>query len=164
MPDDIIEIDEADEIPVLPKRRVQVDTEMDMTPMIDCTFLLLVFFVVGAKLDPDAIVQLPPARYGAGVDPAKSVIITIVQQSDDAQPQIFLADGDVGAPLEGDADAQAAEIKAAVEAGIIEGRQNVLIKAERRVKHREVARVAAAAGQFEGVTLNVAVIEKGAEE
>ena len=70
MADEIIEIDEAEEIPVLPKRRMQVDTEMDMTPMIDCTFLLLVFFVVGAKLDPDAIVQLPPARYGAGVDPA----------------------------------------------------------------------------------------------
>ena len=45
-----------DDGPALPKRRLQADTEMDMTPMIDCTFLLLVFFVVGAKLDPDAVV------------------------------------------------------------------------------------------------------------
>jgi biopolymer transport protein ExbD len=158
------QLPDDEEEPVLPKRRLKADTEMDMTPMIDCTFLLLVFFVVGAKLDPDAVVQLPPARYGAGVDPTKAVIITIAQESDSAEPQVYLADGNKGEPLSADHDTQAAEIKAAVEAGVLEGRQNVLIKAERRVRHREVSRVATAASQFEGITLNVAVMEKGAEE
>jgi biopolymer transport protein ExbD len=156
--------DDEEEEPALPKRRMKADTEMDMTPMIDCTFLLLVFFVVGAKIDPDTAVQLPPARYGTGVDPTKAVVISIAQPAGATEPQVFLADSKDATPLPADADAQAAEIKAAVEAGVIDGRTNILIKAERGVKHREVARIAAAASQYEGVTLNVAVMEVGASE
>ena len=155
--------DDDDEGPVLPRRRARADTEMDMTPMIDCTFLLLVFFVVGAKIDPDTAVQLPPARYGTGVDPSKSVIVTIAQQGE-SEVQVFLGDGKDGTPLTGDNESQAKQIREAVETAIIEGRTEVLIKAERGVRHREVSRVASAATQIEGVNLNVAVLEIGSEE
>jgi hypothetical protein len=111
-------------------------------------------------------VHLPPARYGAPVDPSRATIITIAQPEGAKEPLVYLADGAKGMPLPSNAEEAAKEIRAAVEASLLDSppRQHVLIKAERGVKHREVARVAAAAGQFEGVTLNVAVLEIGAEE
>jgi biopolymer transport protein ExbD len=136
---------------------------MDMTPMIDCTFLLLIFFVVSSKIEPEAAVPLPPARYGAAVDPTKCIILTVAKASE-TEVAVYLADGKKGEPLLGDQEAQAREIRDLVEAGLIEGRNNVLIKAERGIKHREVSRVAAAATQLEGVTLNVAVLEIGSDE
>ena len=45
-----------------------------------------------------------------------------------------------------------------MEAALDEGRIDVLIKAERGVAHRDVARVARAAA-LEGITLNLAVME-----
>jgi biopolymer transport protein ExbD len=155
--------EEDDEGPVLPRRRQRADTEMDMTPMIDCTFLLLIFFVVSAKIEPDAAVHLPPARYGTGVDPSKSMILTVARQGE-SEVQVFLADGKVGAPLMGDHNAQAQEIREAVQAAVNQGRSDVLIKAERSVRHRDVSRVAAAAAQVDGATLNVAVLEIGSAE
>ena len=47
----------------------------------------------------------------------------------------------------------------AVEAGVNENKMNVLIKAEKNVAHREVARVAAAASRVEGIRLHLAVLE-----
>ena len=50
----------------LPKRkRNKDDGELDITAMIDVTFLLLAFFVVVSKMDPQAAVDLPRASYGA---------------------------------------------------------------------------------------------------
>jgi biopolymer transport protein ExbD len=155
--------EEDDELAALPRRRIRADTEMDMTPMIDCTFLLLIFFVVGAKIEPDTAVKLPPARYGVSVDPTKCVVLTVAQQGE-AEARVYLGDGKQGAPLEGDEESQAQQIRELVEAGVLEGRDQVLIKAERGLKHREVARVAVAATQLDGVTLNVAVLEIGSDE
>ena len=43
--------DEEDDSFVMPRRK-RDDDEMDITPMIDITFLLLIFFVVASKMDP----------------------------------------------------------------------------------------------------------------
>ena len=56
---------------------------------------------------------------------------------------------------------QEREIVAYVEAGLhgLAAKQHVVIKAEREVKHREVARVAKAVSQIPSVTLYIAVYE-----
>ena len=52
----------------LPKRKRNPDDgELDITPMIDITFLLLAFFVVASKMDPQAAIELPKASYGVSV-------------------------------------------------------------------------------------------------
>ena len=52
----------------IPKRKRNPDDgEMDVTPMIDVTFLLLAFFVVVSKMDPQAAVDLPKASYGDSI-------------------------------------------------------------------------------------------------
>ena len=62
----------------LPKRqRHPDDGELDITPMIDVVFLLLAFFVVVSRMDPQAAVDLPKASAGISV-PDKDCVTLIV--------------------------------------------------------------------------------------
>ena len=61
---------------VLP-RKERVDEEMDITPMIDITFLLLIFFVVCSTMDPAKMGDIPSAKNGTGVSDDDSAIIFI---------------------------------------------------------------------------------------
>ena len=65
--------------------------DMDITPMIDCTFLLLIFFLLTSS-SQKAPVKLPPAFHGAQAAEADAIIIT-VKRGDNGEPQVFLADG-----------------------------------------------------------------------
>ena len=60
----------------LPKRKRNADDgELDVTPMIDVTFLLLEFFVVVSKMDPQASVPLPSASYGVAISDKECVTL-----------------------------------------------------------------------------------------
>ena len=67
---------EARDVPLVRRARTD-DAEMDITPMIDVTFLLLIFFLVCSSPDQQNSVDLPKARYGTGVDKKNSVVITV---------------------------------------------------------------------------------------
>ncbi|MFH1918689.1 MAG: biopolymer transporter ExbD [Planctomycetota bacterium] len=151
--------DEEEAGPVLPRRRVRDTADMDITPMIDITFLLLIFFLVCSTANMQTAVELPPARHGTGVSDRSSVIITVADRGGPGPALVFLADGRKGVPLSDDEDLQADEIAQKVEQGLMEGKSTVLIKAEKGVKHGEVWRVETAAGRVEGVKLHVAVLE-----
>ena len=82
---------------VLPRRSVRAeDAEMDITPMIDITFLLLIFFLVCSIPDQTTAIELPTAKYGKGVGERTSVIITLSDEGIDSAP-IYLADGKIEA-------------------------------------------------------------------
>jgi len=154
-------VDPVDEAPLI-RRRPLDDSELDITPMIDITFLLLIFFIVAARLDEDAPVELPPARHGTAVAVKNSVILTVAQVGE--EPAIvYLGDGKSEDRLiaAADLEAQEASITQYVESEMLSGKQHVLIKAEKGVRHREVARVSAAVGRAErdDRDLYVAVLE-----
>jgi biopolymer transport protein ExbD len=108
----------------------------------------------------ESFIDLPKARYGSGVSERSSTIITMADQGPNLPPAVYLGDGKSGQPLPEDPELQEAEIVRAVEAGLLqEGKPNVLLKAEKGIKHREVSRVAAAASQVEGIKLHLAVTE-----
>ena len=65
--------------PVIARRPVGETADLDITPMIDITFLLLIFFMVASTSDVQTSVELPPARHGKGVSERDSVIITIAE-------------------------------------------------------------------------------------
>ena len=150
---------EEDLGPVLPRRPVKDTADMDITPMIDITFLLLIFFLVCSTMDQQAGVQLPPARHGIAVDERSSVIITIEPRGVGRPPAVYLEDGTTGTPLDDDHDTQEEMIVEEVEKGVLGGKPNVLVKAAMGVKHGEVSRVAAAAARVEGIRLHMAVLE-----
>ncbi|MCA9101876.1 MAG: biopolymer transporter ExbD [Pirellulales bacterium] len=151
--------DEEDEAILHPRRPLQQEEELDITPMIDVTFLLLIFFLVCSIPDAQTSVELPTAEYGTGVVAKRAVIITVADVEGTGKVEVYLADGKEGEPLPDDDAIQAAAIQQAVEAGQLEGKNDVLIKAARTVRHRDVSRIASAATQVENVTLNYAVLE-----
>jgi len=143
------------------------DFDMDITPMIDITFLLLIFFLVCSTPNAETAIDLPKARYGKGVGERNSVILTIgkeitLDENGNEHVPVYLADGKIEQSRLPDAyDQQADRIRTAVEQGKRdENKEYVLIKADRDVAQRQVARVIKAASKVEGMQIHLAVLEE----
>ena len=152
------ELENELEAPLVRRRDRGEDVEMDITPMIDITFLLLIFFIVCSTPDQNSTFELAEARHGKGVSERNSVFITVSAESADPAP-VYLADGIDGDSLPTDADEQKTLIREAVEKGRRELKENVLIKADKNVAHRDVARVIKAVSAVEGAKIHLAVLE-----
>ena len=162
----IPEFEDLDERPEpLEPRDSLEDTEMDITPMIDITFLLLIFFIVSSKMDPSANVPLPSATTGVAIAVNNAIIITVGPgDADDAPANVYRGDGIApeNAFTSGDIAAQEEEITAYIEEAVAENPELsfVLIKASRGIKHREVSRVQTAVSKpAEIQQLYIAVME-----
>jgi biopolymer transport protein ExbD len=137
---------------------MQDDVDMDITPMIDIVFLLLIFFIVCSTAASQVAVDLPPARYGKGVSEQNSVVFSVEAAGGTESANVYV--GDLGGEkLPDDRDSQEERIREEVERGIADGKIDVVIKAAKDVKHKEVSRVGAAVGQVEGIRLHMAVLE-----
>ncbi|MFM2094208.1 MAG: hypothetical protein RIS70_1332 [Planctomycetota bacterium] len=164
MPD---EIDEGDDGGVMTLKKAQLEeSEMDITPMIDCTFLLLIFFIVCSRIQQQAQIALPPARNGDVMAAKDAVVLTIVE-GNTPTASVYKGDGPSEDQLipGGDPVAQEQEITRYVEESMrTDQKINILVKAERKVKHREVSRVIKAATQgLEIQKVHVAVQQSGGE-
>ena len=118
------------------------EDDLDITPMIDVTFLLLIFFMVTSNMEQSAQVAIPPAKHGLGVSVADSTVITIFRTDD--EPEIYLADGE---KKNGPVDVS--EVTAYVQTGITDRKFNVIIKADRDIPSGFVEEVARAANEVE---------------
>lgn len=153
------EFADADEAPVLAHRKVAEDAEMDITPMIDCTFLLLIFFVVCSTTSQQDKVTLPKAHHGVGVSQESTIVLTLASGGESGKAEIYLGDDTSSAPVLGDAAQQETQVRNYVEEGVRGGRTNILVKAERTVQYRDISRICTAATVSEGITLYLAVAE-----
>jgi biopolymer transport protein ExbD len=139
----------------LPIRKQKFDDPyFDLTAMIDLVFMMNIFFLVTSLASSMAEVDLPPAQHAKAADMDKAIIVTILGGK---PPTVYLNDSDGGALPEGKEQEQ--RIQAAIEAGMDAGKNILLIKAEKGVLHRDVARVANLAAAHEGLQLNLAVLE-----
>ncbi len=149
---------EAENAPITLRRRRAHSADMDITPMIDIVFLLLIFFLVCSTLGKDASVQLPKAEYGVAVNPRTSTVLTVAGFKQDST--VFLGDGTAGRELSADKELQESEIIQAIELGLREGKTDVVIRADRRLHHGEVVRVEAIAASVPGISLFVVTSDK----
>ena len=156
------ELDDLKPISVARKRRV-ADAEMDITPLIDIVFLLLIFFLVASKMDEAATVKLPPARRGIDVA-QENAIIVIVKKDEGGDIVVARRDGSMFAK---DLEQQESEIGEYVDAGLTGSApferpmESIILKAQGNVREGEVARVAEAIGKVtEIAVLNYAVLEQ----
>jgi len=132
--------------------RKLADSEMDITPMIDCVFQLLIFFMVASNMTGGRKTDLPVARHGVGVETNRAAIIKIAApDSDHVQPQILLDER-----RETDLDGVRQYIAEHKQQGTAE----VIIKAERRVQHGFVQEVARAVLETEGMQFYIGVQDK----
>jgi biopolymer transport protein ExbD len=143
------------------RRLTLLESELDITPMIDVTFLLLIFFLVTSIRDRQTDVELPPARNGSAVDPQRAIVFTVSGRGDRGdRGEVFAGESTSNdARLSSDEAEFRAQVVDLIEQGRLGGRRDVLIKAERHLPHREVAKVIRAASQFGDIQIHLAVLE-----
>ena len=141
-----------------PPRKKREPADLDITPMIDVTFLLLIFFMVTSTMRPPASADLPPARTGAGTDSSSALIFTLVPRLD-GDPQLEIPGG------------RTLPVPEAVEEGLIRTaveeardglppRTNVVVNADRDTPERLVADVLREVAKVEGVRYHVGVRDR----
>ena len=134
----LIEDDEDDF--ALPRKK-RDDDEMDITPMIDITFLLLIFFIVCSTMDPTKIGTIPEADNGLAIAAKNSAVIFINPSAGD---EVILSRMD-GSNFSTDEDIQATEIieyiTEELEKSMGASKQHVMLFGDANVKVGEVTRV-----------------------
>lgn len=148
-----------DERIALSGRSRPADEEMDITPMIDMTFLLLIYFLVAAQPDQNTSVALPKAMHGTTVAQLEAVVFTIGQGGLNSAP-VYSGDGTRPEFAMPDSpEEREKQIQEAVEKGVRQNQRDVVIKADKAVLHREVARVIKTVSKVEGIQIHLAVLE-----
>ena len=133
-------MDDDEEDYVMPKKMADED-EMDITPMIDVTFLLLIFFVVCSTMDPVKIGEIPDAQNGLPVSAKESAVIFVKALGPD---KVTVLRGD-GKEFSTDEALQEAEIIEFVtnemEKAVGQNKNQVMIMGDATVKVMEVTRI-----------------------
>ncbi|HEY6565173.1 MAG TPA: biopolymer transporter ExbD [Pirellulaceae bacterium] len=144
-----------------PRRLRLENVEMDITPMIDITFLLLIFFLVASRMDRGIALSLPEARHGTAVITKDSVVISLKARGH-GEADIFRGSAlQAKDRVEGVAPERLAEeLGDYVRAEMREGKNHVVVRAEKRVRHRHVDQVLRALATVPGVPVYLAVLER----
>jgi len=133
-------MDDDDDDYVMPKKMAEED-EMDITPMIDVTFLLLIFFVVCSTMDPVKIGDIPDAQNGLPVSAKESAVIFVKSAGAD---KVNVIRGD-GREFSSDEATQETEIieyvTAELEKSIEANKNQVMIMGDASVKVLEITRI-----------------------
>jgi len=129
--------DDDDDEGVGMKRAGFDDSESDITPMIDMTFLLLIFFIVTSTMDPAEIGKIPRAVSGLNVPAEESAVL-------------FLANGAGGKAvittsekkeLSPDEDTQTSELVEFITAELDRGKKQVMLFGDAELQVGEMTRV-----------------------
>ena len=136
------------------KKKKTEDADLDITPMIDVTFLLLIFFMVTSTMQPDEALDIPTSVHGLGVEANSAILITI---SAGDPPLINLVE-------DKNHTEDPETVGPYVQSRMQQGRKHVIIKAERLVRHGFVQKVTREANavikEFEGARFSIAVDDK----
>lgn len=134
------------------KKKKPDEADLDITPMIDVTFLLLIFFMVASKMDPQKQANVPPAVHGAGVDAKTATIISVIADAGGGPARVVLGDGPDGE------EAPTMElVRRYVQTGLQDGKELCIVKADRDVNEGKVQEVLKALGELEGLKFAVGV-------
>lgn len=147
-----------DDPPVSTGGRKEPDSELDITPMIDIVFLLLIFFIVTSKMQPQQVTDLPKARHGEGIASKQWIVVNVKRgPGDDAE--VSRKDG---SNFSSDKEEQNQQIEEYVKEGMEQGMKLVVIRAEGAVRTGEISRLRTAISSAleEGQEINIAVQEQ----
>jgi len=150
--------DDSDWAPVSLGERPALDDEMDITPMIDMVFLLLIFFILTSKMTGEKTYPVPPAKNGSAVV-IKNCVSILVSRGSGGNPVVARGDGTT---FSEDPELQAAEIAEYIQLELeTGGKSEVLVRAEGNVTSGQMKKVKQAIAEVleEGKMINIAVSE-----
>lgn len=140
------------------RKRPKFDNEIDIAPLIDMVFLLLIFFLVSSTLDRQSSIDLPKTEYGTAVSERNATTISIGGKGTDIR--VYLGDNVGGVPLPDLTEPQETAVAQAVEVGYLEGKTMLVIKADREVHAGEISRIiSAATNAVDDLDIYMATIE-----
>jgi biopolymer transport protein ExbD len=144
--------------PVKMPKRPPLDDEMDITPMIDMTFLLLIFFILTSKMTAEQTYALPRAKSGDAL-PTKSCVILNVRSAGDGPAIISRADETV---FSFDPEQQVAEVGEYIQQGFNMRKTEVLIRADGTVRNGDIKRIKEIVSESleENQMINIGVIDE----
>jgi biopolymer transport protein ExbD len=130
------------------------DEHIDMTPMVDVVFQLMTFMLFSMQLTGGEEVNVPPARYGVGVERDGSIFVSVLPPSRaGGEPRLSLGLGD-GPP------ATIEQVHAAVAEAVRRGETRVVLQADGAVPHRTILDLTSALADIEGISLHIGVQER----
>lgn len=141
------------DVDISPPKKRKEEADLDITPMIDVTFLLLAFFVVVSKMDQNPPIVMPDANNGVEIPPDKAVIILVTDESGSEQSRIYKGNSEDSAmEVEGDEEAREAQLAAYIEGEIAKRPEilGVLIKSGKKVRYKNIELISKAAGKAGG--------------
>lgn len=144
--------------PLIKRRRLVDDAHFDITAMVDLVFMMNIYFLVSWVVAAMSELDLPVARHCSAADQETAVVFSVTGK-EGQRAEVKLGEGK-SAEVVSDPTEVDQKVRAAVEAGMREGKTTVLIKAERDLRLKDVFRVETAASSVEGVRLYLAVTEK----
>ena len=133
------------------------DHSFDVTAMVDVVSLMNIYFLVTFVGAAMGLFDLPQAKHCKALDPEKATIFTVLRGRGDSI-EVYFGDGKKGAAVEAP-DEQEQRIEEAVRTAIAAGKPDVLFKADKLIRLRDMRRLARAASQ-EGVALHFSVEER----
>ena len=141
------------------KRGAHADAEFDITAMIDLVFMMNIYFLVTFLTAASAEIDLPFADHASALDGDTCVTMTLLSTGDgNGSIKVVLANEESNDEFL-DPESQEEAVKEFADKGVALGKKNILIKAEKNIRLREIQRISAAAS-VEGSELHVAVMEK----
>lgn len=155
----IIAEDEEDQFKPMRSKRDEEDLDMDITPMIDITFLLLIFFLVSSRPDETTSIKLPKAQHGDAVSQRFSSVISVGEGGIDQAP-VYSGDGKIPTnELSRDPETRMEQISQYIEEGLADGKSDVVIKADRGVACRDIDGVLKAISKVQNIKIHLGVLE-----
>lgn len=134
---DAATIEDDDDEPATLARRPFDDSESDITPMIDMTFLLLIFFVVTSTMDPAQIGKIPKAINGLNIPAEESAVLFLKVGTAD-KATISTLEGQEFSP---DEETQTSEIVEYITDQLDKGKKQVMLFGDGDLKVGEMTRV-----------------------
>ena len=134
------------------KKKKKDEAELDITPMIDVVFLLLIFFMVTSTMDDQKAANVPPAKHGVGADANKATIISILADSGGGLGRVVLGDSPDGGEI-----VNLDLVRRHVQASFNEGKELCIIKAERDVMEGRVQEVLKVLADIDGLKFAIGV-------
>ena len=119
-------------------KRTGDEADLDITPMIDVTFLLLIFFMVTSTMQGTPDLDVPPAKHGEGIEGGVEIVLHAPESPD--SPAVIVLDGE---------QASIEEMKTYVAENISEENYQVVFMADRDVPEGALVEVQKAVAEIE---------------
>lgn len=139
------------------KSKALEDAHFDVTPLVDLVFMMNIYFMIVWIMISLAEVDLPAAKHVVASDKDNMVVFALVDKG--TGPIVFLGEAESSPPITSPAEIEL-RVRRAVEEGAARGAELVLIRAEKKVKLRDLARVSSVVNSVPKMKIRLAVAEK----